>query len=376
MANGNTSADTRTLVLFFTFGVSLETWHDVGMLDREVALYGELTDYFDRIVLLTYGDEGDEAYAEQLPDSVEVLPKRRFSNNVLYSIFAPLIQRECLRDADIVKTNQMLGSWTAVLTKYLYNIPLVVRTGYVLSEFYEQKDRHLILKVIAHIVEAIAYKAGDAVLTSSHDGFEYVEETYRPPGIHHVHPNYIETNIFTPSDSDPNRDLCFVGRLAPQKNLSALFEALADLPYSLTVIGEGDQREELEKYAREHGVDVTFEGNVPNHELPELLTNHRAFVLPSHYEGMPKSLLEAMSCGLPCIGTDVTGINEVLKHEETGLLCRTDADSIRETIDRLLIDDELCEHLGDKARNHILDTYSLAEITRREIKVYEALLRQ
>lgn len=374
MADDNAPSNTRTLILFFTFGVSLETWQDVGMLEREVALYEELADYFDRIVLLTYGDETDKSFEEQLPDGVEVLPKRRISNDVLYSIFAPLIQRQTLRDADIVKTNQMLGSWTAVLTKYLYNVPLVVRTGYVLTEFYERKSRHPVLKAIAHVVEAIAYKASDAVLTSSRDGFEYVEETYRPPGIHQVHPNYIETDVFTPSDTDPDHDICFVGRLAPQKNLIALFEALVDLPHSLTVVGEGDQRTALEQYAEEHDVSVTFEGNVPNHELPALLTNHRAFILPSHYEGMPKSLLEAMSCGVSCIGTDVTGINEVLTDEETGLLCDTDANSIGDTIDRLLTDPALREKLGEAARNHIIDTYSLAEIKRAEIEVYVTLL--
>lgn len=374
MPDRDTPADRRTLVLCFTFGVSLKMWNDTGMLDREIALYEELTDYFDRIILLTYGDEEDEIYADQLPKGVELLPRKCHTNDIIYSIFAPLIHRQTLQTADVVKTNQMLGSWTAILIKYLYSVSLVVRTGYVLTDFYKRKGRHPILRAVAHMVEFLAYKTADAVLTSSHDGFEYVEERYQPPGIHKVHPNYIETDIFTPSDREPSRDLCFVGRLAPQKNLFALFEALADLSYSLTVVGEGDQREELEEHALENDVNVTFEGTIPNHKLPELLIDHRVFILPSQYEGMPKSLLEAMSCGLPCIGTDVTGINEVLTHEDTGFLCNTDPVSLRTAITRVFADEKLRKRLGTSAREHILKTYSLDEVTSAEASVYDEIL--
>ena len=52
------------------------------------------------------------------------------------------------------------------------------------------------------------------------------------------------------------------------------------------------------------------------------------FILPSYYEGHPKVLLEAMSCGLPCIGTNVRGIREDVEHMKTGYLCETDHNSI------------------------------------------------
>jgi glycosyltransferase involved in cell wall biosynthesis len=89
---------------------------------------------------------------------------------------------------------------------------------------------------------------------------------------------------------------------------------------------------------------------------------------------MPKSLLEAMSCGLPCIGTDVTGINEVLTHEDTGFLCNTDPVSLRTAITRVFADEKLRKRLGTSAREHILKTYSLDEVTSAEASVYDEIL--
>jgi N,N'-diacetylbacillosaminyl-diphospho-undecaprenol alpha-1,3-N-acetylgalactosaminyltransferase len=91
---------------------------------------------------------------------------------------------------------------------------------------------------------------------------------------------------------------------------------------------------------------------------------------------MPKTLLEAMSCGLAVVGTDVQGINEVVTHGTDGLLCATDPASLRTTIERVMSDVALRAELGTNARRTIETEYSLDTIAGREAALYGRLVRE
>ena len=125
----------KTLALFFTAGVSLKTWYDIGSIDREVAIYNELSKYFKHIYFFTYGgiEEEDQKFKSYLAENISIIPKKYVSNSLVYSFMMPFIHRKILKDVDILKTNQMWGAWSAVLTKLIYRRKLVVRTGYMLS---------------------------------------------------------------------------------------------------------------------------------------------------------------------------------------------------------------------------------------------------
>ncbi|RKY19944.1 MAG: glycosyltransferase family 1 protein, partial [Planctomycetota bacterium] len=87
--------------------------------------------------------------------------------------------------------------------------------------------------------------------------------------------------------------------------------------------------------AKKLNAKVNFMGVVPNNELPSIFNRYRYYILPSFYEGMPKSLLEAMACGLVCIGTDVAGINDVIEDGVNGYLAKgTDAQALAEVINK------------------------------------------
>ncbi|WP_158413957.1 glycosyltransferase family 4 protein [Halorubrum sp. GN11_10-6_MGM] len=367
-----------TLALFFTFGVSMRMWDEDGIMDRELALYKRLSETVDHIYLFTYGDERDTDYADQLPDNVTVVPKKSVSNSLLYSFLCPVIHRDIFRDIDIVKTNQMLGSWTAIIASVLFSIPLVVRTGYILTKFYNKLEKPLPIRLVARVLETVSYAAADGIITSSPHGYDYIESRYWTRGSHQMVPNYIETDVFAPMDGvEPEPDtLLFVGRLAEQKNLHALLRALDDLPYSLTLVGEGPLEDNLRSLATSLNVDAKFIGRVPNHEIPRIINKHEAFILPSHFEGMPKSILEAMSCGVPCIGTDVDGTRDVVDDGETGVLCETDSESLGEAIHRLMSETELRTRLGSNARAEILENYSLDGVTQAEQALYKRLLKR
>ena len=379
MTNTNNSSISKdecmTLALFFTFDVSMRMWDEDGIKDRELALYKHLPDTVEHVYLFTYGDERDTDYADQLPDNVSIVPKKSVSNSLLYSFLCPIIHRDILHDVDIVKTNQMLGSWTAIIASVLFSTPLVVRTGYILTKFYDKLEKPLPIRLVARTLEAVSYAAADGIITSSPHGYDYIESRYWTRGTHRMIPNYIETNVFEPMDDvepEPGT-LLFVGRLAEQKNLHALLRALDGLPYSLRLVGEGPLEDELRSLAASLDVNVEFVGRVPNHEIPRIINKHEAFVLPSHFEGMPKSILEAMSCGVPCIGTDVDGTRDVVDDGETGVLCETDSESIQSAITDLMEDDEKKKCVGEGARTEITENYSLESVVASERDLYRAV---
>ena len=365
----------KTLALFFTAGVSLKTWHDMGMIDREVAVYNKLSKYFKQIYFFTYGGSQDLRFKEYLAENITIIPTRCTSNFLLYSFLLPFIHRKVLKSVDIIKTNQMLGSWSAVIAKLLYRNKLVIRTGYMWSFNYSKENpkRHVKISIIRNL-ERLAYRAADAAITSSQMNFEYVIKNYRSHNMILI-PNYIETGIFKPLKTDKIKgSICFVGRLSKEENLPALLEALKGLSCTLDIIGNGPQEEELKRLAADNSINARFLGNIPNHELPQILNAHELFILPSLLEGMPKTLLEAMACGLPVIGTNVEGIKEVIRHGGNGILCNTDSISIREAIISVMEDEGLRETLGNNARKTIEERFSLEKLIDRELELYSQLV--
>ena len=137
----------------------------------------------------------------------------------------------------------------------------------------------------------------------------------------------MDTEAFRPTGDTRRNRICFVGRLAEQKNVGALLDAVSGLDVELLVIGDGPLRPALEARARAQDATARFLGVVPHRDLPAIMAGSSLFVLPSLYEGHPKTLIEAMACGVAVIGTDVPGIRDLLRHEETGYLCRPTAAS-------------------------------------------------
>ncbi|MGA1980075.1 MAG: glycosyltransferase family 4 protein [Sedimentisphaerales bacterium] len=337
------------LALFFTRGISLKLWLDTGLFDREKQLYEEhlRRGHLKKVYWLTYGKKDAELAKQlrlsgRLDSRIEVLPMPRlfcgYCGTLLYSFLMPLIHFAWLSNCDILKTNQMDGSWAAVLAKWLYRKPLVVRTGYTWSLLKKKYDVAKYRQKLIGLIEHFAYNSATIAVVTSEKQAHYISERYSvPEGNVQVIPNYINTQFFTPAGSaDRYADrLIFVGRLNEEKNLFNLIEAVAQTGLILDIYGKGNIRNELEAQAKKLNAKVNFMGVVPNNELPNILNRYRYYILPSFYEGMPKTLLEAMACGLVCIGTDVEGINNIIEDGVSGYLAKgTQAQALVEVIKR------------------------------------------
>lgn len=366
----------KKLVFFLTAGMSLKKWSEGGMLSREVKLYNELAKHFEKIYFLSYGGVDEEEYKKFLAPNIELLCNRWRMPSLIYSFLAPFIHHKELKNVDIYKTNQMLGSWTAVIAKLLFRKKLIVRQGYQYSTTLKKKGNHF-LGFIASVVEFIAYRIADVVVVTTHSIKAFIRKKYKIEEEKiAIIPNYVDTEVFKPLEIKKDKKrVTFVGRLDNEKNLFSLVDAVNGLDVELVLIGDGPLKEELKRKVRDEKIkNVIFAGIIPNEKLPEELNKSAIFIQPSLYEGNPKTLLEAMACGLPVIGTDVVGINEVVGHKLNGYLCGTSTGAIRGAIGSVLEDNELQKRMGENARKTIVDEYSLEKLVKTELAWMEAML--
>lgn len=365
------------VALFFSHGVSLDTWRRGGLLSREIGYYRELSRAVGEIVLVTYDTPGPALEG----DLADIRPLRAVYNRhslpyPLFGILAPLLHYRTLRRAAVLKTNQLSGAWTAVIAKWLTGRPLVVRCGFVRSRNARLRGvRGLRLRLIA-AVERLSVRSADLLFVATELDRDYIAEQHgiADSRFRHV-PTPIDVERFTPAGAarEP-RHVLYVGRLGPEKNVDVIIEACMRVPdVTLTIIGTGPLESELR--ARADPARVSFLGTVPNEAIPDHLRRCGIFVLASSYEGSPKALLEAMACGAAVVASDIPAVRRVVEDGRDGLIVQRTAEALAAAISRLVHDPALAARLGESARERVVRNYSQAEVVRKEAEYLGALRR-
>jgi len=365
------------LILFLSRATPLRRWDEMGILDRELAIYKTLAPNLAGISILTCGGIEELKYQSRIGD-IQILYNRWGLPANFYSLLAPFLHKSALQNGTLYKTNQLDGSWTAIIAGAIYRKPVIVRAGYLWAEFNRLENGTGLKATIIDRLQAFSFKSANALFFTTQMMKQQVICKYsvNPQDIR-ILPNYIDADIFHPmAEISPIKGrICYIGRIHPRKNLDAVIKAVSDDPsISLMLIGDGDNRSHLEKLAIENRSKVTFAGVMMQNQIPFELNRSMAFILPSFYEGHPKALIEAMACGLPVIGTNVPGVRELIVHGKTGLLCSPDSDSIRNAIYLIMENPELATILGHNARQYIMDNFSLERIVEMELNAIQDVI--
>jgi len=163
-----------------------------------------------------------------------------------------------------------------------------------------------------------------------------------------------------------------VAVLRAAKNHQLLFEAFSELNLpntALVVVGDGPQEENLKKIKTPN---IYMLG--PRADVSEFLGSFDIFVLPSKMEALGTALLEAQSCGVPCIGSDAGGIGEAISSGETGLLFKNgDKESLKAALKTLIEDAALRANFSANAREFIVRNFSIETMVAQTEAMYEAL---
>jgi glycosyltransferase involved in cell wall biosynthesis len=204
------------------------------------------------------------------------------------------------------------------------------------------------------------------------------------PGVHPmVAPMPVATDLFEPShDGTQSRDgarLLYVGRLTEQKGVEHLLHAMSAMktPASLDIVGDGPNRNALERLAQELGVAprIRWRGQLSQSELPAVYQQAAAIVLPSIDEGLGLVAVEALLCETPVVAFDSGGLRDVIQHEKTGLLVKPgDRAALARTLDDLLARDGRGSQLGRAGRLYALSAFAPESSARRYAEIYRQVL--
>jgi glycosyltransferase involved in cell wall biosynthesis len=121
-------------------------------------------------------------------------------------------------------------------------------------------------------------------------------------------------------------------------------------------------------------VSIDVSGPRKHDEIPSILNEASALVLPSYWEGMPSVVLEAMASGVPVIATGVGDISRLIENERTGFLINRSFRSFKEAVDSVLSDEPLVREVTENARKAVEHGYSVSRVEQIVNSVYYELL--
>ncbi len=197
-----------------------------------------------------------------------------------------------------------------------------------------------------------------------------------------VLPNVVDTNLFRPVEKTTDDIVrftnisCFEDK---SKNISGLLEAVAILKgegrkFLCTLIGDGMDFEAMRQKSHDLGLDdmVIFTGMLEGEELAKTLANQDFLVVSSNYENLPVVILEALSCGLPVVSTDVGGIREVISGENGILVRKGGAETLSTAINEMIIKHK--EFKKDSLRGGIVTKNEKRNVGVFLTKLYEGII--
>ena len=240
--------------------------------------------------------------------------------------------------------------------------------------------RGLALSTVGAALESVGERQADAVIVLTRRLADRLLAEGVDPGRVHVIPSGVDLRRFArplpdPAPALPRPRVLFVGRLAAQKGVTTLLEAVPLLrsPAAVVLVGDGPLRPALERQAARLGPGrVRFQGFVPHAEVPAWLAAADVLVLPSVYEELGSVLLEAMAAGLPVVASAVGGIPDALGPAGR-LVPAGDPAALAAAVDQVLDDPALAAELAAAARRRAA-AFSWDTLAEQVLEVYRQVV--
>lgn len=230
--------------------------------------------------------------------------------------------------------------------------------------------------------ERTAAKYADEIIVLSKNVQDYFikvydrETVFIPNGISKPD-NYEPEIIKNKYGLDKDGYILFLGRLVPEKGVHYLIEAYKELntDKKLVIAGGSSHTKEYEselKALANGNENIIFTGFIQGKELDELYSNAYIYCLPSDLEGMPISLLEAMSYGNCCLTSNIAECSEVCG-ENAVYFEQGNVQSLKSTLEELLKNEERVSKLKNTAARYILSRYNWDNVCDDTLKLYESI---
>lgn len=242
-------------------------------------------------------------------------------------------------------------------------------------------------------LERYTFKHADAVTFVDESGMDY----YGVPGSQ-VITNGIDIGHFQPNGDarikvrrklgldEKDFALCFTGRIARNKGVYEILEALSiargkrpEAEFVAIFLGNyaQDEKDDFKRRIGELAVSDSIKLLGIKSDVAGYLQASDAFVLPSYFEGLPLSVLEAMGCALPVIVTKTGGLAKLVKDGENGLFVeKKNAGDLAEKILMLSSNRKLAAEIGARGAKHVARYHSLEEMGKKYVELYDSLIKK
>jgi glycosyltransferase involved in cell wall biosynthesis/O-antigen ligase len=241
------------------------------------------------------------------------------------------------------------------------------------DDFTDAEGRKLALKAIR----------ADAVIAISEYAAEQLRKITAPatPAPIEIVKCGIDVEAYSPTEREPPSEqlrVLNVAQLAPRKGQRILLDAIRMLrrdgiAATLTIVGEGPEREDLEDSITTYGLDdaVVMKGAMSPTDVQALYERADVFCLPSYAEGVPIVLMEAMASGVPSIGTRVAGVPELIEDGVSGLLVEPGSpEQLAEALRRIHEDSDLADRLAEAGRQAVIDGFTIGAAADRLERIF------
>jgi len=275
---------------------------------------------------------------------------------IVYAWKAYHYSKKLIREKNYELSHSFFGipcGCVSLLLKWKYKVPYIVSLRG--SDVPGYSDRFPLIYFFLTPLIKLIWKKSAAVFSNSQGLKELALKTNPQQEIGIIF-NGIDISEFKPAENLDSSKIICISRLTDRKGINYLIEAFEKLKndkFKLVIVGEGNQKEELEKMVENLKISnrVEFLGRVEHSKLPEVYRWAGVFVLPSLNEGMSNTMLEALASGLPLIATDTGGTRELINDGENGFIIKMkDSDDIKEKIEKLMNNRELQIAMGINSR--------------------------
>ena len=342
-------------------------------------------------VLLATGLEGElfeEANRESIP--IYLIPSLKRKVSPLHDILVLFQIIRLLREKKptILHAHTSKAGFLGRIAGRICKVPVIIYSprGHIFNGYFpswETKIFYLCEKLTLRMCDAFVCLTDEERRDWNKYGFKHPHMPVIPSGVEverfekpRISPNVLRKRLGIGEDE---KVVGFIGRLSPVKGARYLLPAGEILckrypNIVLLFVGDGEERGELERMAKEKGIRALFVGN--REDVEDFYHICDLVAVPSLNEGMGRVVIEAWSAGRAVVGSDVCGLRDLIEDGETGLLVPpADPFSLAEAIEKLTRDKELAMKLGEKGKEKA-KLYDVSVMVKNHITLYQNLLKE
>lgn len=295
-------------------------------------------------------------------------------NAIVYSALATL--KACFKSYDVIHFHAEGPASMVLLAKLFHKKSIVTIHG---LDWQRSKWGGFATKFLK-FGEKMAAKYADEVIVLSKNVQNYFLDTYNRETVYI--PNGIEEPTLHRAEIiknkygiDKDEYILFLGRIVPEKGIHYLIDAYKQIntDKKLVIAGGASHTSEYMNDIQQNAKDnsnIIFTGFVQGQELEELYSNAYIYCLPSDLEGMPISLLEAMSYGNCCLTSNIDECTEVCS-DKAIYFEKGNIQSLKATLKNLLNNNNTIKELKESSKSYVLSQYNWNDVTEKTLELYE-----